>query len=332
MAETKASQWDAECDCRKQRELSDSNGIVRCPYYGAFAVSFGRHGRFEGNTPRRTMIMMEIESSNDIIQRLEDPSRIADLAHREVLLSLQDRARKRVGDTILDSVDHPERLLYTQYHDFGSERERAPRYALVSETPGALTERHEIKALDNATTTTERIYVYQQYYASWLVEKRRRFVREFFSTLCEAGFLDEDRNWMKYVETRAIFEDFLVTDLVKYRVDGGELRVTDRTHSFREVLRPEFETIDPEITFVLGGKAWDGFVREANPVPIDDLSPQPDDWAKIKQVHGYAFQTDIGVIIPLVHPSDGAQIRDSYTRYLKEGLETVEAAELSYTD
>jgi uracil-DNA glycosylase len=193
---------------------------------------------------------------------------------------------------------------------------------LVSETPGSFNDRHteEITALENATTATERIQIYRRYYASWLAG-RKRFTRTFFSTLAEAGFLESKSDWAEHVRSEAVFEDIAVTDLVKYRIPGGKLRVADRELSFRGILRPELRNIDPEVIFVLGGKAWNGFIRESNPIPIDGA---PDDLNRIKQVHGYAFETDDGPVIPLVHPSDGAQIRDSYARYLREGLETLE--------
>lgn len=258
-----------------------------------------------------------------LVDRLERPN-------DEVLRSLRDDAcettRNRLERWDISGVDEPavRKLSYTYYHD---PAEDDPEYVFLLQDPGGLQRRHteeldQFRSMDERPAVAELVDVYRQFPKSWLLRRNSDFSSEFFTALADTGVISPTSTWQNYLQDGEFYDDFYMTDVVKYRVDGpskSEIRV-----SVDEFLREELSAIDPELIFAFGGKAWSALRDHFDATPIETISGDP---SKITEIHGTLCETGRETetkILPLSHMSGQVWWRfppEEYIERMEAGLQ-----------
>lgn len=253
---------------------------------------------------------------NQYLRQIEEP-------HSPELTQLFEQAlsdvREKFDDKDLE-VDSEtlQKSTYTYYHNWETE---SPKFGFFLQNPGTLKPRHEGKDLLEASEPLDYVEVYQRYAAEWFVKKNEHFAGRFFPLLDHHGLIDVD-NWKTYVQD-GFFDDFYMTDLVKYRVTTGDIEDQHRTESYEEQLKHELEAIDLELVFAFSSRLWKTLHEEVPLEPIIDEAPESD---SVSKCHGYLYQAGDPLnchVIPLSHYSRqiyGHYLRDSYFDYLQEGI------------
>jgi len=167
--------------------------------------------------------------------------------------------------------------------------------------------------------------IYRQFATTWFTETRNSdFIRRFLTTCSENSLIDFDDYWGDYVKSQRFFDDFYMTDIVKYRAPGSAVRSQEVCSSFSEQLRPELETLDPDLIFTFGNRAWNPIKEELAAEPVDNLDI---DESKITELHGHLHGTGRVLdtyVLPLGHMSTqfyGAQIsKQKYMGRMEDGL------------
>lgn len=207
---------------------------------------------------------------------------------------------------------------YTYYHNWETE---SPNLGFFLQNPGTLKARHEGKDLLNASDPLDYIAVYQRYAAEWFVLKNKHFAGRFFPILDELDLI-QVQDWKTYVKD-AFFDDFYMTDLVKYRVTTGDIEDQHRKESYEEQLKHELEAIDIDLAFAFSSRLWKTLHEE---VPLEPRSAGAPESSSVSECHGHLYQAGKPLnceVIPLSHYSRqiyGHYLRDSYFDYLQEGL------------
>lgn len=70
-------------------------------------------------------------------------------------------------------------------------------------------------------------------------------MRRFVTTCAENDLIDPDTEWQDYVRSEAFFDDFYMTDIVKYRAERSAVGTPAVRASCSEFLRPELAHIAP---------------------------------------------------------------------------------------
>jgi hypothetical protein len=263
----------------------------------------------------------------DFLERIDQPrsltlERLLDSAIENVDEQLREYGAHSVDDWAL------RKIAYTYYYDW---EEDDPDYVFLLEDPGNLNQRHtrevrRIEALKEEHEPLDMVDIYRRFASTWFTETRNSdFMRKFLSTCDENGLIDADGYWKDYIRTQDFFDDFYMTDIVKYRAPGSAVGAQQVRSSFADQLRLELETIDPDLIFTFGNRGWNPVKEELRAEPVDD----PDvDESKITELHGHLHQTQRIVdsyVLPLGHMSTqfyGAQIsKDDYMGRLENGLE-----------
>lgn len=264
-----------------------------------------------------------MRSKETLIDRLERPD-------DEVLRSLRDDAcettRNRLERWGFADVDEStvRKLSYTYYH---APEENDQRYVFLLQDPGGLQRRHteelnRLERIDERPSATELVDVYRQFPKSWLLRDRNAdFSSKFFTTLADHGMVSFSSTWQDYLQDEAFYDDFYMTDVVKYRVDGPNS--AEKRASVNEFLREELSTIDPELIFAFGGDAWGILRKHFDATPSETTSVDP---GKIMQIHGTLCETGGEVdtkILPLSHMSGQVWWRfppEEYIERMETGL------------
>lgn len=253
-----------------------------------------------------------------IIEKIEYPESPA-------LRDLLDQAREHAQEELTSagvevSSSDVNKSTYTYYHDW--ERED-PIYAFIVQNPGQLQRRHEMEGIREAQSPLDYVRTYQKYAVDWLIEKNAHFSREFFPMLDRNGLISlDDGDWNRYVREE-FYDDFYLTDLVKYRVRTGDIDDEHRQAGLEEHLGPELRRLGPDVVFAFSSRVWNTFLENLNPTPLSNGAGLD---SKVSRAHGYLYHIENPIdayVVPLSHFSSRVYallLRDSYFEYLADGL------------
>ena len=220
------------------------------------------------------------------------------------------------------------KMAFTYYYNWETDN---PDFVFLLTDPGSIDERHmreaqRIAALKNEYDPLSLVDIYRNFATTWFTETRNSdFIGTFLATCNEMDLIAYENYWKDYIRSREFFNDFYMTDIVKYRAPRSTVGSPEVQVSFSEQLREELEGIDPDLIFTFGNRAWTPIEEELATEPIDDLAI---DESKITELHGHLHKTG-GVIdahvLPLGHMSTqfyGAQIsKQEYMSRMEDGLE-----------
>lgn len=216
------------------------------------------------------------------------------------------------------------KLSYTYYH---KPEQEDPEYVFLLQDPGGLQERHteeidRLDGIDQQSSGEELVDIFRQFPKSWLLRNRNSdFSERFFTSLAEHGLISLQSTWREYLREEQFYEDFYMTDVVKYRVDG--FNKTEEQASVNEFLRDELIDIDPNLIFAFGGDAWSALRTYFDAIPVQRTSVDP---SKITEMHGHLCQANQNLdskILPLSHMSGQIWWRfppDDYIKRMEQGL------------
>lgn len=263
----------------------------------------------------------------DYLEQLERPSS----SNLEALLeTATDSVEEQLAEFGADGIDDSalRKMACAYYYDW---EEDDPNYVFLLKDPGSLNQRHtnavrRLEALPEDYDPRSLVDIYRGLAKTWFTDTRNSdFMRRFLSLCRTNDLISFDSYWGDYVNSNEFFDDFYMTDIIKYRAPGSAVGSPEVDIAFREQLRPELEAIDPDLIFAFGNRAWNP-VREklqAEPVEETDI-----DESKITQLHGHLHRTKSVIdthVLPLGHMSTqfyGAQLsKQKYMSRLEKGLQ-----------
>lgn len=197
------------------------------------------------------------------------------------------------------------KLAYAYFHDWTVD---SPRYAFVLPDPGNLGKEYieevqELRAAGPEITPDHLVALYREIAKEWLLDHDTDFPERFLRTVSSTGLVDYSSGWREYIRSNSFFDDFYMTDVLKYRVNGYESGSELESLAFRRHLKQELTAIEPRVIFVFGGAAWNTVRRFLNPEPVN---PAVGDETSIMDSHGDLYCTDTPVrafVLPLAHMS-----------------------------
>jgi hypothetical protein len=263
----------------------------------------------------------------EFLERIENPrSRILEELFESAVENVEKQLRE-YGATNLDDWAL-RKIAYTYYYDWENDE---PNYVFLLEDPGNLNDRHtravqRIEKLEDDYDPLSLVDIYRGFATTWFTETRNSdFFRRFLYTCSDSGLISFDDYWGDYVKSQRFFDDFYMTDIVKYRAPGSAVGSPEVQFSFSEQLREELEAIDPDLIFTFGNRAWNPIRDELAAEPVENLAI---DESRITELHGSLHETGRVLdtyVLPLGHMSTqfyGAQIsKQEYIGRLEDGLE-----------
>lgn len=274
----------------------------------------------------------------DYLERVEDPDHPAmrdllETARNNVREQLLEEGAEEANDgailyrgTELDDAALT-KFSYTFYHDWWDGE--TPKFVFLVQNPGPLVSgRHLddeaddlLKAVGAEDSYRRQVRVNQGYLEDWLWRRNQRFSEGFFPVLSDHGLISYDS--LKGYLRGDFFDDFVLTDVVKYRVSTGEIDGGVKGNaevSYDEYLYPELEALDPDLIFSFGSRCWKVLLRNLDLDAVGDGELTD----TVTNAHGHAFRSDDWYVIPLTHFSGrNTFLRDSYYEYLSEGIEQI---------
>lgn len=261
------------------------------------------------------------------LDRIENPrSRILEDLFESAVENVEQQLRE-YGATNLDDWAL-RKIAYTYYYDWENDD---PDYIFLLEDPGNPNDRHtrdvrRIEKLKDDYDPLSLVDIYRGFATTWFTETRNSdFIRRFLYTCSDSGLISFDDYWGDYVKSQRFFDDFYMTDIVKYRAPGSAVGSPEVQFSFSEQLREELEAIDPDLIFTFGNRAWNPIKEELATEPVETLAI---DELKITELHGHLHETGRVLdtyVLPLGHMSTqfyGAQIsKQEYMGRMANGLE-----------
>jgi hypothetical protein len=256
---------------------------------------------------------------------------VAQIEHPEsrYLQETQQSAYENVRDRLSEHhmTDVPERVLekltYTYYHDW---EQNDPSYFFLLADPGVPGEHVVFEASAYADLAAEayreKVHIDQRFGARWLAKKRYTdFTSEFIQRCQEHGLVDVDESWWQYLLSGSFFDDFYMTDVVKYREGSPKAAALDA--SVRIGLIEELEYINPDLIFAFGKRAWDAIQTHLQAEPVSNRNGS----SSITDAHGTLHQAtgeEEIAILPCGHMSPqfrGAQIsHEEYMDRIESGI------------
>lgn len=272
---------------------------------------------------------LAMELNSKFVRRIEEPE------HSVLKAALADaceRARERLTEM---GFRNPEEWLvrkaaFASFYDW--ERD-SPDYVFLLPDPGNIgteytDEIHDFESTGPTISSRQQVGFYRDLARGWFLNHRTDFPTEFFPLLQSNGLIEYPTNWQTYIRDSGFFDDFYMTDVVKYRIAGNSSSALEEW-AFRRHLKRELIHIDPKIIFVFGGRAW-GTIREyLSPVPY---GTKVRDDSKITNAHGRLYYTNsqfCAFILPLGHMSGNSWWQfppEEYIDRLKAGLSELQAA------
>lgn len=260
----------------------------------------------------------------EFVNRIEHPD-------NEVLQELFDDAQQTTRDRLTEwgypNVDDwiVRKMTYTYYYQPSTDD---PDFVFLLQDPGILQKRHTeelaaIHQLRDDFSTRQLVSAFRQFAKSWLLRRNADFSKRFFTALDDLDVISVEQSWEAYLRDEHFFDDFYMTDVVKYRTDGFRKRHEEA--SVEAFLRDELTAIDPDLIFAFGGDAWTA-VRSHLGAQL--LTDEQLDTSKITEVHGHLGRTTELVnthVLPLSHMSGQIWWRfppDEYIERLRTGIET----------
>lgn len=263
----------------------------------------------------------------EFLERIENPrSRILEELLESAVENVEGQLRE-YGATDLDEWTL-RKIAYTYYYDW---EEDDPDYVFLLEDPGNLNQRHtrairRIEALKDDYDPLSLVDIYREFATSWFTETRNSdFIQQFLYTCRDNGLISFDDYWKDYVTSQRFFDDFYMTDIVKYRAPRSAVGSSEVRFSFAEQLRIELEALNPDLILTFGNRAWNPIKGELAAEPVEHLDL---DDSKITELHGHLHETGRVLdthVLPLGHMSTqfyGAQIsKQEYMDRMEGGLE-----------
>lgn len=263
-------------------------------------------------------------NSSSIIERIENPEN----EHLRSMLSdacqtTEDRLEEWGFSGVSDATIR--RLSYTYYHRSDQDD---PKYVFLVQDPGGLQRRHteeldRIRSIEETENLDSLVDVYREFPKSWLLRNRNSdFSEQFFSTLADHGLISYETSWRPYLQNEQFYDDFYMTDVVKYRVDGSNK--SEERASVDAFLREELSNLDPELIFSFGRQAWEVLRDHFGAWPV---SGGQRDMGKISEMHGQLCETRGQVdtmVLPLSHMSGQVWWRfppEEYISRMEDGIE-----------
>jgi hypothetical protein len=267
-----------------------------------------------------------VTMNKEFLDRIENPrSRTLERLFESAVENVEEQLRE-YGATNVDEWAL-RKIAYTYYYDW---EEDDPNYVFLLEDPGNLNQRHtrqvrRIAHLKDEYDPLSLIDIYRGFATTWFTETRNSdFIRQFLHTCSKNELLELKDHWRDYVRSGQFFDDFYMTDIVKYRAPGSAVGNQEVRSSFSEQLRDELEAIDPDLIFTFGNRAWNPVKQELATEPVEELAV---DESKITELHGHLHQTGRVLdthVLPLGHMSTqfyGAQIdKAEYMDRMEGGL------------
>jgi hypothetical protein len=190
-------------------------------------------------------------------------------------------------------------------------QEDNPEYVLLLPDPGNLGKQNtpEIRRLQSEGKNIcyqDQVGIYREIARKWYLRHQTDFPQEFLSLLHSHGLIEFDDGWREYVRCGEFFDDFYMTDIIKYRVGGFSSNGQRASQAFRQHIKSELSEVEPSIIFVFGRPAWNTFYDHLNPTPVN---PPVGEKTSIKQSHGklyYINTNTCAFVVPLGHMSGQA--------------------------
>jgi len=194
--------------------------------------------------------------NRDFVEGIEHPEsrylqEAQESAARHVRERLEDHHMTDVPDKVL------RKLTYAYYHDW---EQNDPNYVFLLADPGVPGEHVVFEANAYAglepTDYRTKVQIDQRFGARWLAKQRYTdFTSEFLTHCQDHGLVEFDEPWWQYLLSGSFFDDFYMTDVVKYRENNPSQATLDA--AVRLGLIQELEYIDPDLIFTFGSRAWD---------------------------------------------------------------------------
>lgn len=202
----------------------------------------------------------------------------------------------------------------------------SPDYALVLPDPGNIgkQQQNEIRHLQSTgpdISYEDQVDFYRSVAKKWYLNHPTDFPEEFLSLARTHGLIQYADDWQTYIRSDDFFDDFYMTDVLKYRVDGYPTDGGWESSAFYRQLKRELVELDPNVIFVFGGSAWHTIRKYLHPNPVN---PPVSDETSIMETHGEIYCTDTDIdafIIPLGHMSGQVWWRFPPEEYIDQ-LET----------
>lgn len=260
------------------------------------------------------------------LDQLENPaSRTLEQLFENAVAHVEEQLRE-YGATELDPWAL-RKIAFTYYYDWETDN---PRFVFLLEDPGNLNKRHtrEIRRIEHLKEEYDPrslVDIYRRFATTWFTETRNAdFSRQFVKICRDHGLIEFEGYWKQYFRSEEFFNDFYMTDIVKYRAPGSAVGSQEVRSAFSEQLRRELDYIDPELILTFGNRAWKPVKAEFQTEPVDNMEI---DESRITDLHGHLHSTTRLLdtfILPLGHMSTqfyGAQIsKQEYMQRLGDGL------------
>jgi len=243
--------------------------------------------------------------NSEFIERIESPT--APQQRKLFELGRGETEERLEGyDIDVEELDEATltRLNYTYYHNW---EENDPDFMFLVRDPGTPGD-HVVSEIVNIRDTTdpiELINIYQRIGAQWLMKRDyATFIKTFLDVFEEEDLIDIPDPWWEYVLNGSFFDDFYMTDVVKYRVDQ-DLSDTDIQNCFTEYLFDEIEDVDPNLIFAFGKTPWLSLRNMLGTVRVDDGESTQ---ASITEAQGSLYRTtkmpgEQVHVVPFMHMS-----------------------------
>jgi len=206
-------------------------------------------------------------------------------------------------------------------------------FMLVLQNPLSTSKRRslEMEEAESAHNLKQRVKVHQRYFSDWfLFRKNRKFIERFLNLFKEYKLIDLD-NHEEYIK-HEFFDDFYVTDLIKYWCTTSEIEEKHVEHAVKHLQR-EISLVKPRLIISFGTRVWEALKGQFKLKAYQrwESKVDPDrDKETVSNVHGFLFKSCSPppnhevFVIPLVHLSARTRnmlLRDSYIQYLREGIQ-----------
>jgi hypothetical protein len=255
----------------------------------------------------------------------------------EALAEACDKTVKRLNEMGFTDPDQwlIRKVACAYFYDWEQD---SPDFAFVLPDPGNVGKGYtqEIRGLQKDGPDiqySQQIEFYRKLARDWFLKHRTDFPNEFFPILRSNGLIEYSEDWKHYVRNNKFFDDFYMTDIIKYRV-GGNSNSEEKKWAFQRQLKQELTEIDPAIIFVFGKSAWNTIRTYLNPTSVN--TSVKDD-SKITKAHGKLYYTNTHIcafVVPLSHMSGNSWWQfppEEYTDKLETVLtELQETAERSF--
>lgn len=264
--------------------------------------------------------------SREVLGKIESPE---NSTLQEILEQATRQTKKDLEQTGVQFLDDwvVQKMAYTHYHNWNTDN---PRYLFLCQDPGPADKmRHgdyarEIKQLADNHDPLDIVEAHRKIGRNWLLQKNTHFTENFLRRCVKHDLIELQNSWRQYLKDDEFFNDFYMTDIVKYRTQDYD--TNHENASFDSFLVPELKSHNFDLIFTFGKTAWQTVRQRLDA----KLAYESDEWVnhnKMGQAHGHLYQTNRIVdtfVLPLSHMSGHSYNtfpREEYLNRLDDGLE-----------